>query len=845
MQAEIIDHIKFTTLSPEDIKKMSVAKLIVPDTYNEDGYPIDGGLIDQRMGIVDPGLKCKTCGGRSKTCTGHFGHIELVRPVVHPEFAKTIYFLFQTTCYSCHKILLSGEQLAASKERLSSLVTSDDSPIMNTQEQAQEARGVVKKAKHSNKCPYCAAKQKKIKFERPTMFYADGERIKPDEIRDWLSKISDEDLKSLGMDAAASRPEWFIITTLLVPPVNVRPSITLETGERSEDDLTHKLVEILRINKKLEQDIDAGTPQIIIDDLWELLQYHVTTYFNNETPGVPVARHRSSRPLKTIAQRLKGKEGRLRYNLSGKRVNFSARTVISVDASLTINQVGVPKRIAENLSVPIYVTKWNMEECKKLLQRKEYPMIINVITKEGLRKRLGEANREELIASIDVGHIIERQLIDGDIVLFNRQPTLHKHSIMAHKVKVLPGRTMRIHTSATTPYNADFDGDEMNLHVPQSLEAQAEARYLMQPKDILLSPREGKPIMTTEEDELIGIYHLTKDNAFFTKEEACRMLSSINVYELPKAERNGSYSGKLIFSKVLPEDFSFEMKLQSGNVVIKKGVLEEGVIDERMVGERGAHLILTLFERYGPEFIADFILNVTKLSLRAAYKEGVTLSIKDYYNTQEMNDERTEIINDVESKTMELIQRYRDNKLEALIGYTKKQTLEILTSTRLREARSMASSMLRKSLDMNNNAYLMSRVGARGNILNFVQISMFLGQQDVRGKRPSRGYYKRLLPYFKRGSKDPKAKGFVTSNYVNGLHPTDYYMHAMGARDSAVSKTLVVPKSGYMYRRLLNAMQDFYVDTNLSVKDASGSLIQTLYGGNGIDPSMELLAKNR
>ncbi len=849
MQAEIIDHIRFTCLGPEDIKKMSVAKLIVPDTYNEDGYPIDGGLIDQRMGVVDPGLKCKTCGGRSKTCVGHFGHIELVRPVVHPEFAKTIYYLFQTTCFNCHKVLLSNEQINAGKEKFNILI-SDEEPAQQTQATAQEqtpheSKTSVKKVKHANKCPHCGAKQKKIKFERPTMFYIDGERIKPDEIRDWLAKISSDDLKALGIDPASCRPEWFVITALLVPPVNVRPSITLETGERSEDDLTHKLVEILRINKKLEQDIDAGTPQIIIDDLWELLQYHVTTYFNNETPGVPVARHRSSRPLKTIAQRLKGKEGRLRYNLSGKRVNFSARTVISVDASLTINQVGVPKKIAENLTLPVYVTKWNIEECKKLMQRNEYPMIINVITKEGLRKRFGDANREELIAALDVGYVIERQMVDGDIVLFNRQPTLHKHSIMAHTVKVLPGRTMRIHTSATTPYNADFDGDEMNLHVPQSLEAQAEARYLMQPKNILLSPREGKPIMTTEEDELIGVYHLTKDGAYFTKEETCRMLSSINVFELPKAEKNGMYSGKLVFSKVLPQDFNFEMKHQNGNVVIKKGVLVEGTIDERMVGERGAHLIMRLYNQYGSDFIAKFILDITKLSLRAAYIAGVTLSIKDYYNTKEMNEERMQIIRDVENKTNELVNKYKDNKLDALIGYTKKQTLEILTSTRLREARSLASTMLRKSLNLTNNAYLMSRVGARGNILNFVQISMFLGQQDVRGKRPARGYSKRLLPYFRKGSKDPKAKGFVTSNYVNGLTQTDYYMHAMGARDSAVSKTLVVPKSGYMYRRLLNAMQDFYVDTNLSVKDASGSLIQTVYGDDGLDPSMELLANEK
>ena len=217
------------------------------------------------------------------------------------------------------------------------------------------------------------AQQRKIKLERPTFFYIDTNKMKADEIRDWLSKISDDDLKLLGMDPSATRPEWFVITVLLVPPVNVRPSITLESGERSEDDLTHKLVDIMRINQRLEQDIDAGAPQIIIDDLWELLQYQVTTYFNNETPGIPVARHRSTRPLKTLAQRLKGKEGRLRYNLSGKRVNFSARTVISPDASLTINQVGVPRKIAEVLTIPLYATKWNIEEVKKYLENKEYP----------------------------------------------------------------------------------------------------------------------------------------------------------------------------------------------------------------------------------------------------------------------------------------------------------------------------------------------------------------------------------------------------------------------------------------------------------------------------------------
>src|SRR3989338_4245722 len=205
----------------------------------------------------------------------------------------------------------------------------------------------------------------------------------PSEVRDWLAGISDEDLRQIGYDPVYSRPEWMIITALPVPPVSVRPSITLETGERSEDDLTHKLVDIIRINQKLEANINAGAPQLIIEDLWELLQYHVTTYFDNETANIPPARHRSGRPLKTLAQRLKGKEGRFRYNLSGKRVNFSSRTVISPDPNISINEVGVPMMVAEEMTVPFNVTDWNIEACKKLIMSEEYPKALYVLRTDG------------------------------------------------------------------------------------------------------------------------------------------------------------------------------------------------------------------------------------------------------------------------------------------------------------------------------------------------------------------------------------------------------------------------------------------------------------------------------
>ncbi|MGC8669535.1 MAG: DNA-directed RNA polymerase subunit A' [Candidatus Micrarchaeia archaeon] len=840
MQAEFIDYIRFGVISPDEIRRISVAKLVVPDTYNEDGYPIDGGLIDQRLGVIDPGLKCKTCGGRAKTCPGHFGHIDLVRPVIHPEYAKIIYLLLQSTCYKCHRILLNDEQIKEVKPVVSDLIVKEEDQD-NQSEHEVSGMDLLKKIKAIKKCPHCGAEQPKIKLERPTFFYINSERLKPDEILNWLSKISDDDLMLLGIDPKITRPEWFVLTVLLVPPVNVRPSITLESGERSEDDLTHKLVDIMRINQRLEQDIDAGAPQIIIDDLWELLQYQVTTYFNNETPGVPVARHRSTRPLKTLVQRLKGKEGRLRYNLSGKRVNFSARTVIVPDSSLTIDQVGVPKRMAENLTVPIYLTQWNFEEAKKYLENTEYPMAINMITKEGIRKRVSDTNREELLKEVQPGYIIERQLIDGDIVLMNRQPTLHRVSIMAHTAKILPGKVIRIHVSAAYPYNADYDGDEMNLHVPQSIEAQAEARYLMQPRDLIPSPRDGKPLMFIEEDELSGVYHLTKDGSYYSKDEASIMLSDIGIFKLPDPEKDGTYSGKELISMLLPEDLNFENKSKLGECVIKKGKLVKGILGENEVGEKGGALILKLYKDYGPEFTRDFLFKLARISLRSAYHAGVTISIRDYYMKDEVYKEKDAIINDIKMKVNNLYADYKANKIEPLPGYTKKETLEMEVMAQLEQARSLSGKLLNKSLDMTNNAKLMLTIGARGNILNVVATSLLLGQQAVRGKQTIRGYSGRTMPFFKKNDKDPENRGFITSSFFSGLKPTELFMHGMGARDSAVVKYVVITQSGYLQRRLINAMQDFYLDDNLAVKDASNALIQTIYGGDGNEPTKELI----
>jgi len=298
-----IGRIEFTLLSPKEIREMSATKVITADTYDDDGFPINMGLMDTHLGVIEPGLRCKTCGLRAGKdgCPGHFGHIDLAMPVVHVGFVKYIRNCLRATCRECGRILLSDERLEFYKKEIERFEKEGRSIV-------PLVKDIVKECENVSKCPRCKRENGKIDLDKPTTFRENGKKLTPSEIREWLEKIPDEDLKFLNINPKVARPEWMVLTVLPVPPVTVRPSVTLESGERSEDDLTHKLVDVIRINQRLQENRDAGAPQLIVEDLWELLQYHVTTYLDNQTSGIPPARHRSGRPLKTLAQRLKGKE---------------------------------------------------------------------------------------------------------------------------------------------------------------------------------------------------------------------------------------------------------------------------------------------------------------------------------------------------------------------------------------------------------------------------------------------------------------------------------------------------------------------------------------------------------
>src|SRR3989338_7157538 len=310
----------FGVLSPKLLKKMASAKIVTPELYDKEGYPVDGGLMDIRLGVIDPGLRCKTCGSKLKECVGHFGYIELARPIIHVKFTSLVLNLLRSTCRDCGRILVPKNKLGRYLQSLNEIEAEKGMSARR-----DKIKEIIQSTKTSNKCPHCNARQQKITLEKPTTLIEGDKRVSPVEIRTRLEKIPDEDCWLFGINPEFMRPEWTVLTVLPIPPVTMRPSITLESGERSEDDLTHKMGDIVRINQRLFENINAGAPEIIIEDLWDLLQYHITTFFDNNIVQLPPARHRSGQPLKTLTERIKSKEGRIRHNLAGKRTNFSAR----------------------------------------------------------------------------------------------------------------------------------------------------------------------------------------------------------------------------------------------------------------------------------------------------------------------------------------------------------------------------------------------------------------------------------------------------------------------------------------------------------------------------------------
>lgn len=460
---DTVKRIQFKILSPEEIKARSVVEVTKTDTYigNE---PVFNGLFDKRMGAIDHNSVCLTCEQKNSLCPGHHGHIVLAKPVFYVQFYDTVRKLLKCVCCRCSSILVNK--------------SSDVFKTVNAKKTSNRQKKwdmMFKLCSKTKKCDVCGAKQPdkivkegilKIAFEWKDATKEEDKKqiVNAEDVQRIFKRITDEDAEALGFARRYTRPEWLICNLLVVPPPAVRPTVKTETGQRQEDDLTHKLINIVKVNTSLKIKMEKGTKEQI-DIMSQLLQYDVATLIDNNIPGIPPSQHRTGRPIRSLTERLKSKEGRIRGNLMGKRVDHSARSVITPDPNISIDELGVPIKIAMNLTFPETFNAYNEIEMRKLVLNGSdvYPgakYVKKVSEKRIIRlKGMSKEQRIEVADNLVYGDKVDRHLNNTDVVLFNRQPSLHRMSMMGHRVRVMPYNTFRLNVCVTPNFNADFDGD--------------------------------------------------------------------------------------------------------------------------------------------------------------------------------------------------------------------------------------------------------------------------------------------------------------------------------------------------------------------------------------------------
>ncbi|KAB5566990.1 hypothetical protein GE09DRAFT_1274127 [Coniochaeta sp. 2T2.1] len=878
---KIIQEIQFGILSPDEIKNMSVAHIKYPETMDETRTkPREEGLNDPRLGSVDRQFKCKTCTENMSECPGHFGHIELARPVFHPGFIKKVKKILEIVCHSCSKVLADRSD----EEFLAAVNTRDPKVRFNRVWavcKKQKVCHIEKEVKKGDEDELGAPSDKKpvIKHggcgnEQPTVRQAalqlfttkntkteddtiikDKTILTPDTARQILMRITDSDLRDMGLNVDYAKPDWLIITVLPVPPPPVRPSISMDgsgTGMRNEDDLTYKLGDILRANSNVRRAISEGSPQHIITDFENLLQYHVATYMDNDIAGQPQALQKSGRPVKAIRARLKGKEGRLRGNLMGKRVDFSARTVITGDANISLDQVGVPRSIARTLTYPETVTPYNISRLTQLVQNgpNEHPGAKYVIRADGTRIDLRHHRRAGAI-QLEYGWKVERHLIDDDYIIFNRQPSLHKESMMGHRVKVMPYSTFRLNLSVTSPYNADFDGDEMNLHVPQTEETRAEVRELCMVPINIVSPQRNAPLMGIVQDTLAGVYKMCRRDVFLTKEQVMNIMLFVpewdGIIPIPAIHKpRPRWTGKQIVSLIIPKIVSLSAGSDHAKpekfypptddgCLIQNGELMYGLLTKKIVGAASGGIIHICYNEMGPQGAMDFLNGCQRVInywfLHNGFSIGIGDTIPDAHTISLVQDD----INKQKAIVEDLTRQATNNLLEPSPGMNVRETFESKVSMALNQARDDAGKTTEKSLKDLNNAVTMARSGSKGSSINISQMSALVGQQIVEGKRIPFGFKYRTLPHFTKDDYSPEARGFVENSYLRGLTPSEFFFHAMAGREGLIDTAVKTAETGYIQRRLVKALEDVSARYDGTVRNSLGDIIQFVYGEDGLD----------
>ncbi|QKX64314.1 uncharacterized protein TRUGW13939_11488 [Talaromyces rugulosus] len=910
---KVIKQLKFGALSNDDILSQAVVEVSDRRFYDLERNRVvqENGPLDRRLGISSKTDKCLTCDLGHKECNGHFGHVRLVLPAFHVGYFRRVITILQIICKECSAILVPETERRAFLREMRR-------PRMDNLRRLQVAKRVIERGKKSRSCYICGAVNGTVKkvgsnalklvhdkfryfnqstaankvmppskemFDRSLLearatnpdvdrYYKKAQDdLNPLRVLNLFKKISNADCELLGLDPNEVRPETFLWQFVPAPPNCIRPSVS-QDGASNEDDLTAKLGDIVQSNITLRNNLRKGAPIHIIVECWEYMQLQIAIYINGDTPGLKTE---VGKPTRSLVSRLKGKQGRFRGNLSGKRVDFSGRTVISPDPNLRIDEVAVPELVARNMTYPEVVTRYNIERLQQHVRngRKKWPGA-NMLIKanESFRSILKYGDFNKFAENLQVGDIVQRHLVDGDIALYNRQPSLHKLSILSHFVKVRPHRTFRMNECVCNPYNADFDGDEMNLHIPQTEEARTEAMELMGVKNNLVTPKNGEPIIGAIQDFISAAYLLSgKDNMFDrrTFTQTCLyMLGPETRFDLPPpsvVKPQMLWTGKQVFNILMRPNKSDPVKVNidaacrefrqpkdntpkdmdpnDGWLIIRNSEIMCGVMDKSTIGSgKKDNVFYIMLRDFGPLAAAEGMNRLSRLCARWFTNVGFSIGIGDVYPSKRLVQSKNDLVEKAYAACDEVIAKYKAGKLEKMPGCDEVQTMENQVSGFLSKVRQQAGDECIQQLSKYNAPLIMATSGSKGSSINVSQMVAVVGQQIISSERVQDGFQDRTLPHFPKNARSPPSKGFVRNSFFSSLTPTEFFFHAMSGREGLIDTAVKTAETGYMSRRLMKSLEDLSAKYDGTIRTSSASIVQFSYGGDDLDPvNMEGKAK--
>lgn len=861
-----ISHIQVTLISPEEIKRRSVVHITKYATYYNGTEPIPGGLFDKRMGVLDNYNTCLTDGLGKIESPQHFGHIELTNPVYYVQFMKDIIDILYHICYVCGSLLFqttTPENIVKiqrilklprnrRKKEIYKLIANEskngDIICKNTQCNCQQPSRYYR-----NELMICytfkstSQKNNDLKLEQLTAEY----------IYYLFRKLPSITAELLGFDSVNSRPEWLICVNLPVCPPAVRPSAMIDNNQRCEDDLTHKYADIIRTNEDLkifdkkimEQNQECKRTGIIELELdkknldkrniiYNLLQYHVAVLIDNSIANINQSAQRNGRIIRSLRQRLKAKDGRIRGNLMGKRVNYSARTVITPDPSINIDEIGIPYYICKILTFPEKVTHENYTKLQKCIINgyHKYPGAKNIYsTSKNMNHYLifvNETIRTNYAKQLEIGDIVERHMDKTDYFIFNRQPSLHKMGFMTHRARPMPGKTFRISPDVTGPYNADCDGDEMNLHLPQTVETQNELKSLSYVPYQIISPCQSKPVITIVQDTQVGIYLFSKELLTYLP---FYYYMQYHILQKNKSIQFNPDTSKQSLEQLLTNYlFQISVNINKNQFIIKNGHWIHGLFTKDILTHKSIGLIHSFYSTYGPQQTCAFIDSIRFLITHYLFNRGLSVGIRDINFSRLLYTNMAQLVNCGKNK---LFNQFNQLHLD---NYTCKNNNQITQfhidkSSDAQHIFDKIGQFIKTNITDNNRLAYMVQAKSKGSDLNIYQIIGCVGQQYVNGNRILFNNHNRTLVHFSQNDDSAESRGFVFNSFNNGLNETEFFYHAMGGREGLIDTAVKTSETGYIQRRLMKFLEDLSIRYDYTVRDVKNRIIQFYYGYDDID----------